>query len=73
MKTILAFTYFIGSILIIFVLLWLGFLLAPPEFVLDKELITVERGVLRNSERLFPNLQSKQAFQYPGTLAGLAS
>ncbi|NWG03015.1 MAG: hypothetical protein HXY44_09195 [Syntrophaceae bacterium] len=73
MKTILAFTYFIGSILVIFGLLWLGFFLAPPEFVLDKETVAVERGVLKNSDRLFPNLKSKQAFQYPGTLAGLAS
>jgi hypothetical protein len=72
MKTILALTYFFGSILIIFGLLWFGFFLAPPEFVLDREAIAVEHGALINSGPLFPNLKSKEPFNYPGVLAGLA-
>lgn len=72
MKTILALIYFFGSILIIIGLLWLGLFLAPPEFILDREAVAVEHGALKNSERLFPNLKSKEAFRYPGAIAGLA-
>jgi hypothetical protein len=72
MKTLLAFIYFFGSILIIIGLLWLGVFLTPPEFVLDRKVLTVERGTPKDSGRLFPNLTSKEAFHYPGALAGLA-
>jgi hypothetical protein len=72
MKTILALAYFFGSILIIFGLLWFGFFLAPPEFILDREAAAVEHGALKNSDRLFPNLKSIEPFHYPGALAGLA-
>lgn len=72
MKTITAFFYFFGSIFVPIGLLAFGFLLAPAEFILDKELLTIERGILKNSERLFPNMRYKEAFNYPGALAGLA-
>ncbi len=71
MKTIVALVYFFGSILVIFGLLWLGFLLAPPEFVLDREAVAVEHGALKHSERLFPSFRSKEPFHYPGAIAGL--
>jgi hypothetical protein len=71
MKTLLAFTYFFGSILIIFGLLWLGFFLAPPEFILDKEAVAVDHGAIKGPERLFPNLRSKEVFRYPGAIGGL--
>jgi len=71
MKILLAFLYFFGSILTPFGLLWLGYFSAPPEFILNREIIAVDRGMLKNPEHIFPNLRSKEAFHYPGTIAGL--
>ncbi len=69
MKTIFALGFFFGSILIVFGLLWLGYFLAPPEFLLNREALKLERGVLRNSDQLFPNLKDKKTFHYSGALA----
>ncbi len=71
MKAIAALIYFFGSILIPMGLLGYGFLMAPPEFVLDKEMMTVENGWIKHSGRLLPYLKSKEAFQYPGAMGGL--
>lgn len=71
MKAIIALSYFFGSVLVIFGLLWLGYFLAPPEFILNRKVLKPERGMFRNSEQLLPNLKDKRPFHYAGALAGL--
>lgn len=69
MKKIIFLIYLFGSILIPLGLGWLVCSLAPPEFVLNKDILSVNQAALKNS--LFPNFRSKEPFSYPGILMGL--
>ncbi len=72
MKVFLAFIYFFGSILIIFALLWVGFLLAPQEYVLDKTALVIKDKAFEHKDRIFPNIKIKEPYHYAGALAGIA-
>ncbi len=71
MKTFLALVYFFASILVPLGLLWFGYFFAPPEFTLNREAVAVEQGILKNQERLFPDLKSRETFDDPETITGL--
>ncbi len=71
MKKILAIIYLFMSILIPIGLMWLGYFLAPSEFILNKDLLVLKADELKNSKILFTNFISKESFSYPGTLMGL--
>jgi hypothetical protein len=73
MKTLLAFVYFFGSILVIFGLLWLMVLVAPAEYVLDHAALSNHNGRFDRPDRIFPNFPFKELFAFPGSTAGLAA
>lgn len=71
MKKILAFIYALMSILIPIGLVWLGYLLAPSEFILNKDILVLSEDELKDSKILFPNFTFKEHFSFPGALMGL--
>jgi hypothetical protein len=71
MKTFIAFAYFFGCILILMGAMWGVFLLAPPEFVLDRAAISNHNGRFDHPGRIFPNFPFKEPFAFPGSTAGL--
>jgi hypothetical protein len=73
MKILLAFVYFLGSIFIVFGLLWLIIWVAPAEFVLDRGALSNRDGRFDHPDRMFQNLPLKEPFAFPGSVAGLAA
>jgi len=71
MKTLLAFAYFFGCILIPIGAMWGIFLLAPPEFVLNRADLSNHNNRFDQPARIFPNFPFKESFVFPGTAAGL--
>ena len=71
MKKIFAIIYLFGCIFIPLGLVWVGYLLAPSEFFLNKDALPTDQDALKNSKILFPNFKSKDSFYYPGALMGL--
>jgi len=71
MKVILAFAYFFFSVLVIIGLGWLGYTLAPQDFILNRNLLSAEHGKLKHAESLLPEFDTIVSFQYPESVAGL--
>lgn len=71
MKIVLAICYFFGSIFFLFALGLLGLFLAPPPYALDRTLIS--GGTFTIPEKVFPDLQDRKPFGFPGTQAGLSA
>jgi len=73
MKIFVVFLTFFGYIVLPIAMFFAVIALAPPEFVLNRDAISLENGTLLHPERIFPGFSGKAPFIFPGAAAGLAA